>query len=153
MPVSRFHDRRGMRRLAPNRRHRSCPARLLSHRFGRLWPEDGREQPHECGYQKQMPEQGASPCCDLLAGPTFGAVCRGPKTTPKATNPGFQQHGRSEDELGRGRRFLSDSLQPAPGESRHRGHHQIRASCLLLRREWPSQIAPQPGREFLYRAT
>ena len=66
--------------------------------FDSFGMEEDREGPDEYGYQKQMPEQGAPSCSKSLEDPRFVAVCFGPKTIPKATNPGFQQHGRSEDE-------------------------------------------------------
>src|SRR6266567_3440145 len=98
MPVSQDHDRPGMRTLATNRRHRPCPARFPWHRFRRLWLEGDQERPDEYGYQKRMLQEDASPYCEFLEGPTLEAVYRGPETIPKATNPEFQQRGRSEDE-------------------------------------------------------
>src|SRR4026209_525202 len=97
MPVSQFHDRPGMRKLASNRHCMFDPGRLLSHRFRRLWLEEDRERSDECGYQRQMPEQGAPRCREFLAGPILEAVCFGPKTIPKARGPEFRQHDQSEE--------------------------------------------------------
>src|SRR5438094_9992544 len=99
MPVSHSHDRQEMRRLASNHHCIFLPAKLLSHRFRRLWLGGDQERPDECEYQRQRPEQGASPYSKFLEAPRLAADGFAPKAFPQATNPGFRKHVRSEDEL------------------------------------------------------
>src|SRR5262245_37804450 len=98
MPVSQVHDRRETWRLASNHHCILRPARLPSHRFRRPWLEGDRERPDECGYQRQMIEQGAPPCCEFRAGPILEAVRFGPEAIPTAIDPEFRQHDQNEDE-------------------------------------------------------